>query len=301
MLLPASQVSRFESGTPKAINDARAMQENSNSKATILVSQDAGREADYMIYLYNVCVGWEFPPVQQPPTFPSFKIPTCKKGEKFAFTTLPAFVNNPIERPGAVEGTTEITYRRVDGREAANSLVNPDAHPRNPFEAQFRNIEKFGNRDQTGNNLNAFGIFWSMTTPDDPKLKEELDACRARLNTTMRGLVEQGNNLNAQGNLKDISPLMHFAMEYFNLEADWHKSHEHRVPCPNCGMPIREGLAYHKNEFGDRCIIDHERYQASIVKEKTAASAAAQESDEEEPVMVPATPATKKKARTKSA
>jgi len=296
MLVPANQVSRFDMGTPKAINDSRAMQEAANSKATILVAQEHGNDPGRKIYLYNICAGWDFPPVYQPPTFPRFEIQKCERGQKIAFKLLPPFVNDPIEHPGAVEGTTEITYRRRPGSEAANSLVNPDSHPRNPFEAQFRDIEKFGNRDQTGNNLNAFGVWWSFTAPDDPLLEEEIKRMRTRLDGTMRGLIDAGNMLNAQNDRKAITPLMHFAMEYFNLEADWHKSHQHRVLCPNCGDSVPEGIIYHRNSFGDRCIIDKERYLESVAEKHPTQQLASEEENEDE--QIPAAPAPKnKKAR----
>src|SRR5438105_8409315 len=79
----------------------------------------------------------------------------------------------------------------------------------------------------------------------------------------MRALVNKGEELNASSRRTEITPLMHQAIEHFQLQAAWHMSHARLTPCPNCGEPVREGIAYHKNEFGDRCIIDQARYEKS--------------------------------------
>lgn len=297
MLLPASQVSRFQANTPKAMQDARGMERSANKRNTILVSQ-VGRDPDYVIYLYNILAGYRHTPIDQPPVFRNFKIPFCAKGEPFAFTTLPPVVKNPIERQGAEEGTVEISYMVRDGREAANSLVNPDQHPSNPFEAQFRDVEKFGNGDQIGNNLNVKGVWWSLTAPyldedenprpgpgdttqtleklheegklyKNPKLDEEIAMMRKRVDATMQRLVTEGDRYNAAGQLTEISGEMHFAMDYFNLEAPWHRSHEHRVSCPNCSEPIKAGIKYHKNSLNILCVIDWQgAYEAGAVKKE---------------------------------
>jgi len=58
---------------------------------------------------------------------------------------------------------------------------------------------------------------------------------------------------------------MHFAMEYFGLSAVWHMSYRHKTECPNCGDLVLEGIAYHRNASGDICIIDRERYEATVI------------------------------------
>lgn len=261
MLVPVSKVSRFEMGTPRSLAKGKAMQQEVNASGTTLEAQMA-RPVERFIYLYNILRGWEFHPVQQPPTFPNFKIPICSKNERFSWTVLPEIVNEIYRKPG--EDTA--LYISRDGREAANSLLNPDSHPKNPFEAQFRDISRFGNQDMNTRNLNDLGVFWSFTDPEDPALDEELAAMKKRVDVSMKKLITRANRL-ALGKPEDrneITPLMHFAMDYFHLQSKWHESNEQMVPCPNCGEPVREGIAYHKNDFGDRCIIDRERYEAAI-------------------------------------
>lgn len=258
MLMPASQVSEMKFGTPKAMREANGMQEAENHRGTQLVTQATDTNAKDVIYVYNI-TGVEHV-IEQPPSFPHFVIPGRQKGEKFAVTMLPRFVNDRFNKAG----TTEYYYARRDGREAANSLMNPDAHPGNPWAAQLNENPRFGNGDQTGNNMNAFGCFWSLTKPDDPALEAEIKLFADRYDKTMRALVNKGEELNASSRRAEITPLMHQAMEHFQLQAAWHMSHARLTPCPNCGEPVREGIAYHKNEFGDRCIIDQARYEKSI-------------------------------------
>jgi hypothetical protein len=226
------------------------------------------------LYIYNIC---ELPHTRnQPPEFPAFAVEPCQKGEKFSCKIFPGLVKERYVRPG----TSEYYYREVDGRKYATSLLNPDIFPGTDWEAQL--IEgTTGNNDMTGMNMNALGVFWSELAPDDPKLNEQIRRVRARVDRTMDFLVKEGNRHNAEGKLGNISPMMHFAMEYFGLSAPWHMSHRHKTECPNCGDLVLEGIAYHRNASGDICIIDRERYEASVVpaekqKEAPAASAARQ-------------------------
>src|ERR1700687_2669066 len=103
-------------------------QENAGRNAnTILATGDEGPDPGYVIYVYNIL---DRPyVVEQPPTFPHFNIPACPKGDKFSVTMLPAFTLLPFEKEGDNEGTTEIYYKREDGRKAATSLLNPSAFP----------------------------------------------------------------------------------------------------------------------------------------------------------------------------
>lgn len=213
------------------------------------------------IYIYNIC---ELSHVRnQPPEFPGFTVEPCPKGEKFSVKPFPGLVNERYCRPG----TSEFYYKQVDGRKYATSLLNPDTFPSTDWKAQL--IEgTTGNNDMSGMNMNAVGVFWSELTPDDPKLQGVIKQFRERVDRTMDTLVKEGNRHNAEGRLANISPMMHFAMEYFGLSAPWHMSHRHKTECPNCGDLVLEGIAYHRNASGDICIIDRERYEANVVTVK---------------------------------
>lgn len=254
----------------RAMTQARATQDQQNHGATSIEAQDITKEAGYVIYVYNILDrGYT---ISQPPLFPGFIIPPCPKGQKFVFTLLPAFVKEPYLKPG----TTEFYYKNVDGRKCATSLLNPSAFPGTNWNSQ---VQKWDSIDQQGNNLNAYGVWWSLTKPDETaKLDKEIAIFKKRAMATMDELIRRGEELSAAGDLKNITPLMHFAMDYQGKQAKWHMASEHMVSCPNCGEMIKEGLAYHRNEFGEKCIIDPERYAKIIDAGSAAQTAAASES-----------------------
>jgi hypothetical protein len=210
------------------------------------------------IYIYNIC---ELSHVRnQPPEFPAFTVEACKKGEKFSVKTFPGMVNERYYKPG----TAEFYYNQTDGRKYATSLLNPDCFPVTDWRAQL-NEGTTGNDDMSGMNLNALGVFWSELAPDDAQLPAQIKLFRARVDRTMDALVKEGNRWHAENRPGNISPMMHFAMDYFGLSAQWHMSLRHKTECPNCGDLVLEGIAYHRNASGDICIIDRERYQSSVV------------------------------------
>ena len=210
------------------------------------------------IYIYNIC---ELPHVRNmPPEFPAFTVEPCPKGAKFSVKPFPGTVNERYCKPG----TSEYYYEQRDGRKYATSLLNPDMFPGTDWRAQL--IEgRTGNDDMTGMNMNAFGVFWLELGPEDPSLPAVIKLFRERVDKTMDALVKEGNRWNAQGKLENISPMMHFAAEYFGITAPWHMSHRHKTECPNCGDLVLEGISYHRNAFGDLCIIDRERYESAVV------------------------------------
>ena len=264
-----------------AMQAGRAMTEERKGEAILETQDDGSTQTKPPIWIYNIC---ELSHVRnQPPEFPAFTVEPCPKGERFSVKPFPAFVKERYCKPGE----TEYYYKNVDGRKYATSLLNPDCYPGTNWQAQL--IEgTTGNDDMMGMNLNALGTFWSELPPDSPQLDAQLKKFRARVDRTMDALVKEGNRHNAEGKLGNISPMMHFAMEYFGLSASWHMSHRHKTECPNCGDLVLEGIAYHRNASGDICIIDRERYEASVVPaEKQKASPA------ESPARQPRTRTTK--------
>jgi hypothetical protein len=244
-----------------AQREAKAMQDNENQKGVTLEVNDDGVAPQYVIYVYNIL---ELQHVREmPPNFSHFVIPPCVRGEKVSYTQLPPFVRNKFNHPGS----TTYYYRREDGRKSAGQLLNPGSFPSIDFDRQLYQNNPDLN-DQQGNNLNNFGCWWSLTKPDDPKLDQEIATFTARARATMNDLIRQANMLEAsvdgQGRSRkgEISPMMHFAADYLHVRASWHTSHEHTVSCPTCGEPVVAGLAYHRNSFGDRCIIDKARCEA---------------------------------------
>ena len=244
----------------RAQQQAKATQDGANHGATTIETQDQGKEAGYVIYVYNILNKEHL--VSQPPIFPGVVIPACKPHEKFSFTVLPPFVKEPYFKPG----TTEMYYKNVDGRKAATSLLNPSAFPGTNWAGQ---LQKWDTGDQYGNNLNNYGCWWSLTKPDETaKLDKEIEAFKERVHRTMDELVKRGEELSASGDLKSITPWMHFAMDYLGKQAPWHMATHHMISCPNCGDPVKEGIAYHRNSFGERCIVNPVRYKEMLEQKK---------------------------------
>lgn len=237
----------------------RAMESQAAGEVTLEVSDEGPNKVDEVIHIYNIVPGLRHDPRCQPPNFPMFKVPYCEPGAKFGHTTIPAMIKNPYTKPG----TNEHYYLREDGRKSATSLLNPSVHPSSPWETQLKEIvpgTQGTAQDQTGNNLNAFGVFWSLTPPNDPALDQEIQLFKERVERTFKTMVDEAESFYAAGDRRSITPRMHFAMDYLGLSAPWHQSTARMMPCPNCGMHVREGLAYHKNEFNEKCIIDREKY-----------------------------------------
>jgi len=267
----------------RAMSQAKATQDNANHGATVIETQDEGHAAGYVIYVYNI-LNREWV-IEQPPLFPGVRIPACKPGQKFAYTVFPAFVKVSYNKPG----TTEMYYKNVDGRKCVTSLLNPSAFPGTNWESQ---THFWDTGDQFGNNLNEFGVFWSLTMPDEEEqLDREIGIFRQRVLKTMNELVRRGEELAASGDLKSIAPLHHFAMDYLGKSAPWHMTAHHMITCPNCGDPVREGIAYHRNSFGEKCIVDEDRYARmldrqrqleAVPKPKAAAPAPAAPEEEED-------------------
>lgn len=278
----------------RAQQQAKSTQDAANHGATSIETQDSGKEAGYVIYVYNILNREHL--VAQPPIFPGVVIPACKPHEKFSFTILPPFVKEPYFKPG----TTEMYYKNVDGRKAATSLLNPSAFPGIKWESQ---LQRWDTGDQYGNNLNAYGVWWSLTKPDEAeKLEREIVQFKERVHRTMDELVKRGEELSAGGDLKSITPWMHFAMDYLGKQAVWHMATHHMISCPNCGDAVKEGIAYHRNSFGERCIVNPQRYREMLeMKKKLEAEAAFEEDPDavQDEELVPTGPAparpTKKK------
>jgi hypothetical protein len=264
-----------------------------NGEATLQISDDDPDKVG-VIYIYNCVPGLHHAEINQPPNFPRFKVPDCKLGDKVGYTTIRALIKNRFTRPG----TDETYYIHEDGRKHANSLLNPSMHPASTWDMQLVDIAPGTPgvaQDQYGNNLNAFGVWWSMTAPDDPALESEIERFKKRVMNTFKVLIASAEEKAAKNERHMITPREHFAMEYLGFQAPWHQSTSRVVPCPNCGMIVREGIAYHKNDFGEKCIIDREKYD-KLFPAGPSNPSALNEEIEEETVPAASRPARKQKS-----
>ena len=265
------------------------MMDGENQDGLRLEVQDVPREATYVIYVYNVIDMAHL--VEAAPKWPKFRIPACPKGEFFSFTTLPAFTK---EKFWKVSDPNEFYYKTMDGRKDATTLLNPEAFPGTDWDAQRANWDtQITAITGSNNNRNKFGCFWSLTEPDinapskhikGGTLRDEINLFKEYVLKTMNSLVKAAEILVAQRKMDEVTPYMHFAMDYLGKQATWHMNSDHMVTCPTCGDTIKDGIAYHKNSFGDRCIVDEERcIRLGILKAEPAQEASAEETEAPRP------------------
>src|ERR1700733_1707038 len=169
----------FAKNQKRAAMNAKSTQDNVNHPAdsTLIVSDD-GKIPQYKIYIYNILA---MPYVRRlPPNFPGVIIPACLPDQKFAFTTLPSYVRNKFNKPQ----TFDYYYQMEDGRRSAGQLLNPAAFPGIDWDRQL--VANSASLDeQTGNNLNEYGVFWSLTQPGDTEqLEREIKLFRDIVNRT---------------------------------------------------------------------------------------------------------------------
>lgn len=246
MPLTATHELTMDSDNANRMTRAKQAESNAPKGARLETSDDP--DPTYKIYIYNV-LELEHE-VNQPPVFPRFIVPARQKGERFSVTTLPAFIKERYERPG----TNDFYYKRIDGRKYASQLMNPASFPGTIWKAQLQN---WRSNDQFGNNLNSLGCFWSMLEPNNPALEDELQQFTAVAMKTMNELIRKAEMLFASGKQGEITPLQHFAMDLLRKQAPWHMQSDRMVDCPTCGEPVKEGIAYHRNSFGDKCPVDY--------------------------------------------
>lgn len=250
----------------RAIAAAAAKQNGENNSQFSITASDEPLTQPYFVYIYNILDReWV---VNQPPFFPKLVIPRCPKGKLASWNKIGAWL---LEAHNKV-GTYETFYKKVDGRKVASSLLNPSCLPNTSWEAQLATwTAADGMIEMYGNNLNLYGVFWSLTAPDNvEKLSEEVKVFRERANKTLQDLITQAELFAAQNDLKMISPLMHFAMDYFGKTAAWHMSAVHKINCPNCGDLVVDGIAYHRNSFGEKCVIDMGKYKELMRRQRQA-------------------------------
>ncbi len=267
-----------------------SMTQDARGAVTLNISDERPEDTS-VIYLYNVLDGYIGPDavnahvINQPPCFPAVLIPPCEKGRPFSFTKIPRWVRVRLEKPG----TTEFEYRTEDGRKHATSLLNPAAYPGTEWNSQLGN---WRSNDQFGNNLNLLGCFWSLNPPaleadnrtplltQSPELEKELKQFRAKARLTMEALIRTAESAHASGRPQDITPMQHFAMDYLGKQATWHMSHDHMISCPTCGAPVKEGIAYHKNDFGEKCPVDYEKCRTLGILPQVQAAPGVEEAHE---------------------
>lgn len=201
--------------------------------------------------------------LRQPPLFPRLELRGCINGERYV--TASSFPD-PIP---------QISYddarggNRVDDNDAWICLIDllrPGNFTMDPYSGSD-NPDYYANRMKT--NYIVEGLFPSeneVPTEDELKQAEKVRDRR------YRWLAQEASRLAAVSTKSlneflEINPEVHIAMDVLGMVAPWHSKNEVRVDCPNCGDPIKQGIALHMSTAGVRCVIDwRQAYENGSIK-----------------------------------
>jgi hypothetical protein len=196
--------------------------------------------------------------------FPKLTIRGCKEGERWVQCTS---FGDPIVQMSPDQERGGVRPDEADGWRAAIDALNPSNLTNDPYMGSD-NPNFFANTLQV--NLIAEGVFPSLN--DEPTEAELKRAERFRDNH-YRYLTREATRL-AAVSTKDLNefiqqyPDVHTAMDALGLVAPWHTSNEVKSTCPNCGEPVKLGLAFHISGGRD-CVIDWKAYwEAGRVKKE---------------------------------
>ena len=188
----------------------------------------------------------------------------CKVSEPFV---IPPFVR----QQKGVMGKFEVTFNYADGREIASDILNPTLGPNwrdpNCQDIKVNNDLWSGGFSNIGNNLNDYGYFWTTIDRDDPALDPLIEKFRARAVITLNRHAQDAVQKETDGAMKSITRLEYFACAYLGVQLRSAAIVQRMSSCPNCGESIKDGIAYHRNQFGI-CVIDWQRTVAAGVVKK---------------------------------
>ena len=185
----------------------------------------------------------------------------ANKGERYVLAATipdpPQQITVDAERGGK---RVEPEPRDEAGWRVAIDILNPNNPSLNPYlqlDAEQTAIYA------TGQNVDLirYGLFPSL---HNPPLEEEIQRAEAARDKSYQDLVdeafqEQASNPQNFRNWLKNHPDIGIAMEATGTVADWFKTPESKMSCPNCGDIIKSGIAFHKSSAGVLCILDKER------------------------------------------
>ena len=117
-------------------------------------------------------------------------------------------------------------------------------HEKGDFLAQDIVHPQIGNDWSYGQNLDDYGVFWTMNkVPTDA----EIAAARVKMETYFRMLLAEATKMEVAGNLNAITPHMRLADTYFNptSPSKWNTMYSRPVGCPFCGLPMTPNTIIH--------------------------------------------------------
>jgi len=194
--------------------------------------------------------------VRNEPLFKKLVLRGCTNGERYVTCSshpdpLPQSCTDH-ERGGTRIDDNDTWLCLIDLLKPGNYTLDPYAGSENP--------DFYANR--IGTNLICEGVFPSENAiPTEAELRKAENARDRRY----RWMTQEAMKLAAVSTKQlneflEQCPAVHIAMDALGLTAPWHQSNEVRTVCPNCGDPVRQGIAFHQSSAGMLCVIDEERY-----------------------------------------
>lgn len=215
------------------------------------------RQPDFYVYIYSVSrKSFE---VRRPPQIPLLVLKACPADQEYVEV---AKIEDPFKQTDRNVDTGRVITHSHPGKQIAQDIVCPDAV----------NMDSALPPGANTVDLRAQGVFWSL---NNPPTEQEVAAAHKRVETYYLSLLERATALEYT-NPKELQERLnedyHLAADYFDEEYSWHKKRVKKVaavklvPCSVCGEDIKPGVAFHKDDAGDYCILDWKRaYEAGRV------------------------------------
>jgi hypothetical protein len=224
----------ISSDTRNARRLTRAKMMEMNPPPEQILDANIRRKPEFFVYIYNVSTMEQR--VARPWAHPDLIIPACEPDQPYSQpAVIPDIVQDRVERPGS----WDIGIRGVDGRFLAQDALHPDLMGGDW--KSYRRIPK-GTAANDGTDLYALGCWWST---NNPPTQEEVKTARERMATTYREEIRKATTLQMAGKADEITPMMHRAADFFDLEASWHTELSARQICPGCGEKVPVSMARH--------------------------------------------------------
>lgn len=254
--------------TQMRAQDSRGMiegQQQFNQRSTVAAAMhlatdpDANRPPDYFVNIFSIN------PMEhvryRPPDFPIIRLKACPKGKPYELVfRIPNVVRSKWQSPETGEILTKGDY----GERWATDLLNPGNLSFDPWQnTEGTPMDQvFGGSED----LIRRGVFWTRSA--EPSA-EDLQRARTRMERHFKAEVAKADQLaRTPESMKDISAEMHVAAEYLGISSAWHTVTVVPEPCPNCGEPVKRGVAYHASLTGSVCVIDWQRTVEAGIKSK---------------------------------
>ncbi len=217
------------------------------------IDRNITRKPDRYIYLFTISKRSFI--IERPPLFPRINVPACEPQEQYKlFFALPDPVMQTIMDWD--KGRNIAAPDPPDAVRVAVDLINPNNISQD-LDWACPEYAMATVQQGAGMNLADQGLFFDY---DPVPSKKELKKAEARRHNYYNRLRMNADRLQVT-NPKEMAQEVffnndyHLMADYFGLEYPWHKVMTIMATCPNCGEKIKQGVGFHKSEFGI-CVLD---------------------------------------------